>query len=123
MLSGSGPTQYQRTNRAVHYRPRIKYQKTARSAVGVEPTTFRTAVMTMTIKTSAFTETATTGCLESTDTVLPQKKQSCLKSNDAAVDCSLLYGIRGKSAFSLPTFSNRRVLLAATILNFNRCWK
>ena len=38
------PTRYQWTNRAVHYRPRIKSQKTARSAVGVEPTTFRTAV-------------------------------------------------------------------------------
>ena len=31
------------TNRAVHYRPRIKSQQTARSVVGVEPTTFRTA--------------------------------------------------------------------------------
>ena len=42
-LSGSRPTQYQWSNRAVHYKPRIKSQKTARSAVGVEPTTFRTA--------------------------------------------------------------------------------
>ena len=37
------PTQYQWTNRAVHYRPIINYQKKARSAVGIEPTTFRTA--------------------------------------------------------------------------------
>ena len=42
-LSGWRPTQYHWTNRAVHYKPRIKSQKTARSAVGVEPTTFRTA--------------------------------------------------------------------------------
>ena len=42
-LSGPRPTQYQWTNRAVHYMPRIKSQKTARSAVRVEPTTFRTA--------------------------------------------------------------------------------
>ena len=42
-LSGPRPTQYQWTNRAVHYRPRIKSQKTAQSAAGVEPTTFRTA--------------------------------------------------------------------------------
>ena len=37
------PTRCQWTNRAVHYRPRIKSQKTARSAAGVEPTTFQTA--------------------------------------------------------------------------------
>ena len=43
VLSGPRPTQYQWTNRAVHYRPRIKSQKTAQSAEGVEPTTFRTA--------------------------------------------------------------------------------
>ena len=43
-LSGLRPTQYQWTNRAVHYRLRIKSQKTARSAMGVEPKTFQTAV-------------------------------------------------------------------------------
>ena len=32
-LSGPRPTQYQRINRAVHYRPIIKSQKTTRSAV------------------------------------------------------------------------------------------
>ena len=32
-----------RAVRRRHYRPRIKYQKTARSTVGVEPKTFRTA--------------------------------------------------------------------------------
>ena len=42
-LSSPRPTQCHWTNRAVHYRPRIKSQKTPRSAVGVEPTTFRTA--------------------------------------------------------------------------------
>ena len=42
-LSGSRTTQYHWTNRAVHYRPRITSQKTARSAVEVKPTTFRTA--------------------------------------------------------------------------------
>ena len=36
------PARYQWTTRAAHYRLRIKSQKTARSAVGVEPTTFRT---------------------------------------------------------------------------------
>ena len=41
-LLGPRPTQYQWTNRAVHYRPRI-ISETARSAVEVEPTTFRTA--------------------------------------------------------------------------------
>ena len=43
MLLGPRPAQYQWTNRAVQYRPRIKSQKTVRSAVGVEPTTFRTS--------------------------------------------------------------------------------
>ena len=42
-----------RAVRRRHYTPIIKYPKTARSVVGVEPTTF------MTIKTSASTETAT----------------------------------------------------------------
>ena len=42
-LNTSEPT-VRDTNRAVHYRPRIKSQKTARS-VGVEPTTFRTAAI------------------------------------------------------------------------------
>ena len=43
VLSGPRQTQYQWINRAVHYRPRIKCQKTARSAVGVALTIFRTA--------------------------------------------------------------------------------
>ena len=62
-LSGQRPTQYQWTNRAVHYRPRIKSQKTARLAVGVEPTTFRKAATDDDIKTSVSTETATTAYL------------------------------------------------------------
>ena len=36
------PTRYQWTYRTVHYRVRIKCRKTARSAVWVEPTIFRT---------------------------------------------------------------------------------
>ena len=58
-LSGPRPTQYQWTNRAVHDRPRIKSQKIARSAVGVEPKPSE-QLRPMTIKTSASTETATT---------------------------------------------------------------
>ena len=53
-------TRYQWTNRVIHYRPRIKSQKTAQSVVGVESTTFRTAVIDDDKDYSASTETVTT---------------------------------------------------------------
>ena len=59
---GPRPTQYQWTNGAVHYRPRIQSQKTAQSAVGVNPKPSE-QLRPMTIKTSASTESATTASI------------------------------------------------------------